>query len=369
MGLEVLFVRRVVVLSTGGTIASRPDSRGAARATDGSGALLDALREVPGEPSVAVEGRDVACVGSYLLTPGDMADIVRHAHRQLADPDVIGVVVTHGTDTMEETAYLADLVHDDPRPVVFTGAQRNAAARDTDGPRNLADAIAVAAGAEARGCGALIVFDGLVLAASGARKTHTLASKAFTAPDTGPLGRVRDGVVRLSARPVRHPPLGPRALELGGVRVDTVACYPGADATALEACAAAGARGLVLEATGAGNGNHLIHAAVERLTRAGVVVALSTRVHSGPVAAVYGDGGGVDLVRAGAVPTGLLRPSQARVLLGALLARDPDPARAARELGRLCDTATPGPAASAWLPESNPPARVTVPVPPSERNE
>ena len=322
-------MRRVVVLSTGGTIASRQDARGAGLAADAVDALLGRL---PFDPGVPVEGQDVLCVGSYLLSPADMAGIVREAHRVLADETVLGVVVTHGTDTMEETAFLADLVHDDPRPVVFTGAQRPADAADSDGPRNLADAISVAASPAARGRGVLITFDGAVFGARGTRKARTLAAAAFAAPDAGPIGQVREGAVAFTALPVRFPPL--ELAELSGVRVDVVACYPGADTTALDAVVAAGARGVVLEATGAGNANPKIRDAVAEKTRSGVVVALSTRVHAGPVAGLYGNGGGVDLLDAGAVPTGMLRPSQARILLTALLARHRDPVLVARELAR-----------------------------------
>ena len=324
-------MRRVVVLSTGGTIASRRGPSGASVASDGVAALL---RRLPFALDVPVDGRDVLCLGSYLLTPADMAGIVREIRRALADDSVLGVVVTHGTDTMEETAYLAELVHDDPRPVVFTGAQRPADAPDSDGPRNLADAIAVAAHPDARDLGVLITFDGAVFAAQGTRKTHTVASAAFSAPDVGPLGRVRDGAVSVTARPVRNPPLDLSALNLAGIRVDVVACYPGADATVLHAVAAAGARGVVLVGTGAGNANPAINAAVARLTADGVPVALSTRAAAGPVAGIYGNGGGLDLLAAGAVPTGVLRPSQARILLTALLAAYRDPVRVAEELAR-----------------------------------
>ncbi|SFK79708.1 L-asparaginase [Amycolatopsis sacchari] len=319
---------KVVVLSTGGTIASRQNGRGASLASDAVSALLDRL---PFDVPVPVEGRDVLCVGSYLLTPADMALIAREIRAALAEPGVLGVAVTHGTDTMEETAFLADLVHDDPRPVVFTGAQRPADAADTDGPRNLADAITVAADERARDRGALITFDGAVFAARGTRKTQTLAAAAFSTPDAGPVGQVREGAVLFTAAPAR----GPR-VELTGLdaRVDIVALYPGVDTAALDAVVAAGATGVVLEATGAGNGNPRIRDAVARLTADGVVVALSTRVHAGPVAALYGNGGGVDLVEAGAVPTGMLRPSQARILLTALLAAHRDPVRVAEELTR-----------------------------------
>jgi len=327
------------VLSTGGTIASRRDARGASVASDGVGELL---RRLPDAPDVPVEGRDVLCLGSYLLTAEDMAGIAREIRRTLADESVLGVVVTHGTDTMEETAFLADLVHDDPRPVVFTGAQRPADAPDTDGPRNLADAIAVAAHPSARDLGVLIAFDGAVFAAQGTRKTHTTAPAAFSAPDAGPLGHLRDGAltqaltqaVTIGVRPERCPPLDLTALDLAEARVDVVAYYPGSDATALDAVAAAGARGVVIAGTGAGNANPAINASVARLTAEGVVVALSTRVDAGPVAGIYGNGGGLDLLAAGAVPTGVLRPSQARILLAALLAAHRDPARVAEELSR-----------------------------------
>jgi L-asparaginase len=231
---------------------------------------------------------------------------------------------------MEETALLLDLVSDDERPVVLTGAQRPADAPDSDGPRNLADAVTVAADPDARGVGAVIVFDGSVLPARGTRKTHTLASTTFTSPEGGSLGWVRDGAVHVTPRRRSAPPLDLAGMDLGAVRVDIAACYPGADATALRAFAAAGARGVVLEATGAGNANGDICAAVAELTEAGVVVATSTRVACGPVAAIYGDGGGADLLAAGAVQTGLLRPAQARIVLAALLGVHGD-ARAVRE--------------------------------------
>jgi L-asparaginase len=133
-------------------------------------------------------------------------------------------------------------------------------------------------------------------------------------------------VVGVDPPPRRRPALPLAAFDADGVRVDVVACYPDADATALRACVAAGARGIVLEATGAGNANPVICAAVAELIAAGVVVVTSTRVAAGPVTPIYGDGGGVDLLAAGAVPSGLLRPSQARMLLAALLGIHRDPA-------------------------------------------
>ena len=311
----------VTVLATGGTIASRSDGR-AATARDG-GADLVARLDLP--PGLEVRVRDVFRVGGFRMTLDRVHELARTVATELRDDDVTGVVVTHGTDTTEETAFFLDLFHADARPVVLTGAQRAADAPDSDGPRNLADAVHAAAAPATRGLGVLIGFGGQLFPARGTRKTHTLAADTFTNPSGGPLGWVHRGDVAVVAEPRRGPALSLDAFDPAGVRVDVVACYPDADATALRACADAGARGVVLEATGAGNANPAICAAVEQLTAAGVVVVTSTRVAAGPVTAIYGDGGGVDLLAAGAVPSGLLRPSQARMLLAALLGIHRDP--------------------------------------------
>lgn len=312
----------VTVLATGGTIASRADERGGATAQDGGADLVAGLG--PGD-GPALRVRDVLRVGSYRMTLQRIHTVALAVAEELADPAVSGVVVTHGTDTTEETAFFLDLFHGDRRPVVLTGAQRPADAPDGDGPRNLADAVTVAASPLAHDLGVLVVFGGRVFPARGTRKTHTLAADAFAAPDGGPVGWVQGGALRVEGGPRRRPPADLAAFDPDGVRVDVVACHPDADATALHAFAAAGARGIVLEATGAGNANPAVCRAVRELTDAGVVVVTSTRVAAGPVAALYGDGGGTDLLSAGAEPAGLLRPSQARVLLAALLGRHRDP--------------------------------------------
>ncbi|MDP9398465.1 MAG: asparaginase [Actinomycetota bacterium] len=308
-------MRRVVVLTTGGTIATR--GAGLDRVARDSGEDLLGRVQLPAE--VTVQIREVLRLGSYAFATADMRTVLTAVRAALTDPAVDGVVVTHGTDTMEETSFLVDLFLADGRPVVFTGAQRGADDPTSDGPTNLRDAVTVAAAPASRGLGALIVFDGGVFAARGTRKVHTLASAAFGAADSGPLGQVVEGRLHLHARPVRPAPLDAGRLDLDGVRVDIVAVYPGCDPVFLEAAVAAGARGVVLEATGAGNANPPVRDAVRRLTDDGVLVLLSTRVHAGPVVPLYGNGGGRDLVEAGALPTGLLRASQARVLLLALL--------------------------------------------------
>lgn len=311
----------VSVLATGGTIASRSGAGGGATAQEGGADLVARLDLSAG---VEVRVRDVVRVGGFRMTLDRVHELARAVATELRDEPVAGVVVAHGTDTIEESAFFLDLFHADPRPVVVTGAQRAADSPDSDGPRNLTDAITAAAAPATRDLGVLIGFGGQLFPARGTRKTHTLAADTFANPSGGPLGWVHGGQVEVVTAPRRRPALDLAGFDPTGVRVDVAPCYPDADATALRAFADAGARGIVLEATGAGNANPTICAAVAELTAAGVVVVTSTRVAAGPVTAIYGDGGGVDLLAAGAVPSGLLRPSQARMLLAALLGLHPD---------------------------------------------
>lgn len=325
----------MLVLATGGTISSRRTESGAFVAADSGRDLLNRSLGRAGRGSVTVETQDVMRVGSYLLKPSDMFEIARRIHVAFDSDDVVGIVVTHGTDTMEESAFLADLVHSDDRPVVFTGAQRAADVFDTDGPRNLSDAVAVAAHEGARGLGALIVFDGLIFPAAGTRKTNTLASAAFSSSVSGPLGYVQDGSIVLTSSPRRLTPLDLDSLEFTEVTVDIVPYYPGAATTAMRAVVADGAIGIILEGTGAGNANREFCREVAHLTATGVVVMLTTRVGAGAVAPLYGAGGGADLVEAGAIPVATLRAPQARMLLIASLARKASPAVVQQKLRHL----------------------------------
>lgn len=321
MTVTDLSAPHVVLLATGGTISSRRSRvDGASVAADNGQRVLDSL----GLPAVhPVRVVDAFQRGSYLLTVDDMVSIGAMVQEALLDPQVLGVVVTHGTDTMEETAYLIDLTHNDPRPVVFTGAQRPADSDSPDGPDNLACAIAVAGSPAARERGVLVAFAGTVFPASGVRKGHTTDLHAFANPDFGTAGLVRaDGEVSMLASGERPEPLPLPAAGSDSPRVDLIAAYPGADSALLHASLQAGASGLVLQGTGIGNANTRLCSAVAAATAAGVVVVTSTRVDAGPVLPVYGAGGGQDLHAAGAIPSGLLRPSQSLILLSILLRLD-----------------------------------------------
>lgn len=314
-------MRRVHLLATGGTIASRRGADGLSATTPAA----DLLASAGCPPDLDVTVSDLTTVGSYALSMADLRRLVLDVRRHLSE-DVDGIVVTHGTDTMEESAYLADLVHDDPRPVVFTGAQRPFDSPAPDGPTNLSAALRVAASPLSRDLGVLLCFDGLAFAGRGVRKVETLRSGAFAAPGRGPLLQVTGESVVPLARPVRQEAL-PLDLDTELPRVDVVACYLGVDETLLHAAAAAGAAGIVLEAFGAGNVPPAIAEAAGRLVARGVPVLVCSRVPSGPVAPLYA-GGGASLASAGAVFAGDLSPWQGRLLLAAALSLDPqDPYR------------------------------------------
>ncbi|WP_147915296.1 asparaginase [Ruania zhangjianzhongii] len=307
---------RVVVLATGGTIASAAGPDGGAVAQRTVGELIGTMGS---SSSVEVEGRDVVNLGSYLMRHRDIRTIAEAVAEEIARADVDGVVVTHGTDTMEETGYLLDLLHDSAKPVVLTGAQRPADQPDTDGPRNLRDAIAVAAAPQARERGVLLAFGGRLFATARTRKFYTVAAEPFVTIGGGPIGRVAAGEVVLTAHPVRPAPLPPLGEGFDSTRVDVVVAYPDVDAALAEAAVAAGARGVILAALGSGNGNHALLDWVRRAAADGVAVGLSTRVPEGPVVPMYTNGGAVDLIAAGALNLRSLPPFHSRMLFAALL--------------------------------------------------
>lgn len=310
------------MVSTGGTIAMRPDPTTGKLVPAVSGEELFEMLAWPEAPPLELD--DFLRVPSFDVY-GELAlslsrRVVAHSARG------VGIVVTHGTDTMEETVYMVDrLLPPDTSPVVFTGAQRGADERDTDGPRNLRDAVTVAASEEARGRGAMIAFGGEIHAAREVRKVHTSAVRAFESPGYGPIGHVDADKVVFQRRPERRQPLPfPERL----APVDLIRLYAGSDARFIRTSVESGADAIVLEGTGRGNANEQVVEGVREAVAAGVPVVVCSRCAAGRVEPVYGRGGGRDLADAGALFGGDLAGPKARVLLQIALGAGLDPGAA-----------------------------------------
>ncbi|MER3410873.1 MAG: L-asparaginase, partial [Thermoleophilia bacterium] len=193
---------KVVVVSTGGTIAMRRDADTGKLVPAVSGEELVEMLAWPEAPPLELD--DFARVPSFDMHGALVLALAERVLAQARREEVAGVVVTHGTDTMEETVYAIDRLYGGETPIVLTGAQRGADEPDTDGPRNLRDAIRVASSQAARGRGAMVVFAGEIHPAREARKVHTSAVQAFASPGYGPIGHVDAGRVVFARLPARR---------------------------------------------------------------------------------------------------------------------------------------------------------------------
>lgn len=295
----------IAVVATGGTIACTLDEHGALVPTVSAAELVDAALSLSAVPRVNTRAIDSVRLDSSSLTLPDLDDLLQRVHALLADASIAGVVITHGTDSMEDTAMALELFHIGDKPVVITGAQRSFDHPDSDGPQNLADAIAYATtGAP----GVSIRFGGLTVPARGAFKSHTSSLEAFAAVPTP-----------MNTRPTLA--LTP----LAGNDVVIISAWPGASRTMVDAAVASGAGGIIVEAMGSGNMGSQMGEGVADALEAGIPILITTRVPEGSVSLAYGgSGGGATLARNGALGTGILRAGQARMMLLAALATGTD---------------------------------------------
>ncbi len=304
---------RCEMIATGGTIAMKFDPAQQAIVPALSGEEL--LASVPELARLArIRVRNLFNIPSEQMDPQRWIAIQREVRDAISDDAVAGVVIAHGTDTLEETAYFLDLTLQTDKPILLVGAQRNASERDFDGPRNLLDAGRVCVDSQARGRGVMIAMNGQLDAAREATKTHTSDVGAFQSGRSGSLGEIDGERVIFSRTSVRRQHIALREAPLP--RVDIVAMYAGADGALLRAAVGAGAKGIVIQALGNGNVNASLGAAITEALQQGVVVVISTRVPNGRVMPAYGlAGGGKTLQRQGTVFAGDLTPQKARILL------------------------------------------------------
>lgn len=308
------------LLFTGGTISMKLDpATGAAMPALGA---ADILAQVPDLARItAFEVEDFARLPGPHVTPDGMWRLATRAAAWLARPDIDGLVITHGTDTIEETAYLLDLVLTSDKPVVLVGAMRTVSDPSWDGPGNLIAAARVAASSSARGHGVLVVMDEQIIPAREVRKIHTESSGSFAASEFGPIGVIDGGAVvfrRLTLpRPAWRDPAALAGLRVQRIdtRVDLVQAYTGMSDRFIRTAVADEARGLAIVGFGRGNVPPAIVPALADAVNAGVIVTISSRSLSGRVSPRYGyDGGGAQLAKLGAILAGDLSGAKARLL-------------------------------------------------------
>ncbi len=315
--------RRIHVVATGGTIAGMqtdPALHGYRAGTLGVETLLDAI---PNLADLAlVTGEQAMNIPSQDMDDQAWLALARRLNVLATMQDVDGIVVTHGTDTMEETAFFIDLTVQAAKPIVFTGAMRPATALSADGPMNMFNAVAVAAAEDAQRRGTLIVMNDTILTARDAYKLHTSRVDAFQAPDRGMIGHVDTG------HPVFHAPslaqLRP-AFDIDGwddlPNVVVLYAHAGMTSGVVDAARAAGAEGLIVAGVGNGNTTAPAFKALADAARHGVAVVRSTRLSEGVVmrnAEVDDDG-------LGFVVSNEFKPGKARILLQLALTRTRDP--------------------------------------------
>ena len=310
---------KVHLLGTGGTIA------GGSGGSLGAGELASLVANVASVAEVSVE--DFSTIGSSRMTPELQFRLAQRVSSLFEErTDLSGIVITHGTDSLEETAFLVDLVVPPGKPVVFAAAQRPPRDTDTDGPRNLLNAIRIASHPGTGGLGVLVTLNDEIHAARDVRKTHAVALNAFVSPWVGPIGHVDSERVYLFHRPARLLTIAASRIE---PRVDLITLYAGSDGGAIRNAVRSGAQGLVVEVFGRGNIPPEAMAAVAEAREKGVTVAFSSRTGGGRVEL------GEDAKQAGVLSAEDLDGLKARIVLIVALGAGADAERIAGYYRRL----------------------------------
>lgn len=320
--------KRVHILATGGTIAGMADSPiDLLGYTAGAASIKDLLACIPEINTLAELHAETFCgIASENGSPELWISIARRAAEVLADPAVDALVVTSGTDTLEEMSYFLDIVLDDSKPVVVVGAMRPFSAYSPDGTVNLHNAVAVATAAESAGKGVLVVMNDTIMTARGVSKADSFRVNTMTGGEFGTLGWVAAGDVHYGALPLRRS-RADVAIDLSAIthpaKVEIFYMAGGADARLLHYMVELGAQGVVLAGFGSGTFSDAVRAEIENLQRRGIPVVLTSRARSGLVHSSL----------PGLIEAGDLTPQQARVLLMAALSAGLDAAAVARCFG------------------------------------
>jgi L-asparaginase len=321
-------MKRICLITTGGTIASRRDEKTGHVIAGISGQELRAMLHDP-LPGIDLEVDEFCNVGSFAFDLPLAFALAARINARLDESDCDGVVVTHGTDTMEESAYMADLLVRSDKPVVFTGAQRAADQPDTDGPHNIADSVRLAASPAAHGLGVMICFEQEFHAARDVTKTHTSRVDTFMSGEHGKLGEVDAGQVFVHRKPTWRRTYGPSSID---ANVELIKLAIGSTDGYVRYAADNGSKAIVLEGFGIGNAPPVVTKAVAEIITRGIPIIMTSRCPKGRVKPVYGNGGGKDLFNAGAIFAGDLNGPKARVLASVLLGQGWDMDRLRTEI-------------------------------------
>jgi len=306
---------RVIILATGGTIAGAGTSSDRAGYTAGKIPIDDLIGSIPTVKKIAtITGEQVASVGSQDMTIDIWKKLAVRANEIFKNNEADAIVITHGTDTQEETAYFLDLVIASQKPVVLTGSMRPATAISADGPKNLYDAITVAVSPKSVGKGVLVSFNEGIFDAREVMKLSTTKTNAFGSPNTGPVGAVYDGKVEYymsNNREVNVKTPFTVTADTKFPRVDIVYMYADAAADQIDMLVSKKVAGIVIAGVGNGNFNKTYMDAVKRAVAAGVIICRASRAPSGRV--VLEDEINDDEL--GTIVSDDLTPQKARVLL------------------------------------------------------
>ena len=326
--------KKVIVFTTGGTIAMKydPTVDGLVPAVSGP----DLAAAVPGLGDLAqIEVREFSNHASCSMTPEKMLALSKTVEAVLLEEDVAGAVITHGTDTVEETSYFLDLLHQSEKPIVCTAAMRGAGDTSPDGPMNIYCAVKVAASCQARNLGVLVVLNEQIHAAAQVRKTHSANPATFESPWWGPLGYCDGDRVMMRRQPMDRQTY---AVDELTARVDIVPAMTGSDRDYIDFAVERGCLGIVVEGFGRGNIPPAMQAGIRDATAKGVAVVITTRCPGGRPYQVYGYPGSVtDSRNNGAARGGEFSSAKTRLKLMVLLSADPSLAQRRDELETLLD--------------------------------
>ena len=302
----------IAVFFTGGTISMAPTEEG--RAVTSALGLEDLLNQLPTPPEgVTLRKLPWSNLPSAHMSTGDTFRLVSDIMETLQDDSILGAVAIHGTDIMEEAAFMAYIMLETPKPVVFTGSMRHHGELGYEGLRNLTFSIKACACPDAAGRGVMIIMGDRILSARDAVKVHSLEPAAFDSPGAGPIGFVSGDKIRFLRQVPPGPTLRPAAPRVG---VHLIKLASGMDGELVQACLDRGASGLVVEAFGAGNVPPPLTDILTSAVTDGIPVVLTSRCLAGGVSPIYGyPGGAVELSNRGIILGGTLSGPKARILL------------------------------------------------------